>query len=280
MTELPDHLSPSSLYSYNECPRAYYLSRVKKAEALPAWYFTVGTTVHRFIEDYIKSVVWSRPLPAPDGEAIFMEEVRKARLIEPNTSKWLHGGSDDEPVVEERALRLALDCIENAITFLGDFTPWEVEWDASGFLPPCTMEIKCYIDLIGEHKKHGPTIVDFKTGKSKPKTNDQLETYNARLLSTPDAPFMEHGSMRFTGLWVMLNPDARKARPITFKETPESMGQKYLELEEKVKSRVANPDPGYKCQWCTMKPNCRTSSGMTLRTAYYDTPVKDGWFPF
>lgn len=280
MIELPDHLSPSSLYSYNECPRGYYLSRVKKAEGLPAWYFVVGTTVHRFIEDHVRSTVFSHSLPAPDGTAIFMEEVRKARLIEPRTDKWLHGGSDDEPVVEERALRLALDCIENALVFLDDFTPWEVEYDASGFLPHCTMEIKCYIDMIGDHKRHGPMIVDFKTGKTKPKNNDQLETYNARLMSEPDAPFMEHGSMRFKGLWVMLNPGARKARPITFKETPDTMGRKYLELQRKVESKVADPNPGYGCRWCTMKPNCKTQSGMNKRTAYYDTPVKDGWYPF
>lgn len=274
----PDHLSYSSLNTYMSCPRAYYLSRIKQAEAVPAWYFCVGSAVHRAIELHLRPYTF--PVTVED---LFMDEVTKSMVIEPDTSKWLHGGSDENPVIEELALKLAEDCFENALTFLEDFEVWEVEYDASGHLPGCGMLIKAYIDLLGEHKKHGPCIVDWKTGKVKPKADDvQLDTYNCLLSMTPDAPFMEHGGMigQFKGLYVMLNPGAAKARPKTFKHTPESLGRKYGEVEQQIKKKIAKPEPQFNCRFCTMKLNCKTESGPTVRARYYDTPVRDGWVPF
>lgn len=273
-----DHLSYSSLSTYTSCPRSYYLSRVKQAESMPAWYFVVGSSVHTFIQQYLS------PAPAEgievDVEQFFMAEVEKQMEIEPDTSKWLHGGSKDAPVVEERALKLAQDCAERAILFLEDVDVWHVEYDATGYLPGCTLPIKAYIDLIGEHKKHGPVIADWKTGKTKPKDNLQLETYNS-LLYYPSPEWMTRMiGQTFTGLWVMLNPDAPQARPVKFKHTPESLGKLYGGVEEQLKKKIARPEPQFNCQFCTMKPNCITQSGSNDRTRYYDTPIKDGWLPF
>src|SRR5207249_2321767 len=118
-----DHLSYSSLTSYSSCPRSYYLSRMKRAEGTPAWYFAVGTAVHSYIEHYLKQS--SSPLKSV--EAYFYSEVERLMAIEPDTNKWLHGGSEDEPVIEERALKLAEACVDKALIFLEDFEVWEVE---------------------------------------------------------------------------------------------------------------------------------------------------------
>jgi len=265
----PDHLSYSSLNSYKSCPRSYYLSRIKKAWPVPAWYFIVGSTVHDMIAAKLDANSLADPSPA-QVEHRFMELTAKAMEKEPDITKWLAGGSKDEPVVEERALKLALDCYENAVNFLDDMDVWHVELDVSGHLPGCTMEIKAFVDLIGEHKKHGPLIVDWKTGKTKP-DNLQLETYNGLLVDD----FND-----YKGLYVMLNPAATKARPVKFNETPESLGKKYGEIEQQINKRIAKPDPGYMCRFCDQQLNCITSSGKTQRAVFYDTPVKDGWLPY
>lgn len=269
-----EHLSYSSLNTYSSCPRSYYLSRHKKAWSLPAWYFIVGSSVHGYIEDELSSDSPPRPI-----EEYFAEQVAKADDLEEDRSLWLHGGSDDDPVVEEKALALASACVEKFHVFMEDIQEvWAVEYDISGHLPGCSMEIKAFVDLIGVHKKHGPVIVDWKTGKTKPKDNIQLETYNA-LIITNMLEYFKHTSAP-RGLYGMLNPDAAKARPVTFKHTPESLGKLYGGIEQQIKKRLWKPEPQYNCRFCTMKPNCKTMSGRNDRTRYYDTPEKDKGYPF
>jgi hypothetical protein len=125
-------------------------------------------------------------------------------------------------------------------------------------------------------------IIDWKTGKSKPKDNLQLETYDALMSNQPDLPWMEHGGMagQFTGLWVMLNPDAAKARPVQLVKTPQEMGAMYAEVERKILAGAFPANIQYNCRFCTMLPNCKTKSGSSERTRYYDTPEKDGVIPY
>lgn len=267
------HLSYSQLSTYNACPRSHYLSRLKQAEGLPAWYFAVGTAVHSWIEGHLMCWYGHDEVPVED---IFNREVLKLREIEPDTTLWLHGGTKDEPVVEERAQALAVACVEKAVEWLEDFTVWEVEPEITGHLPGCTMPIKAFPDALGEHKKHGPAIVDWKTGKSKPKDSLQLETYNALLSVRPSLT----PRPKYKGLWVMLNPGAPQARPVTLTKTVAEMGQIYGDLERKINKGVYPAMAQYNCRFCTMLPNCKLMSGATERTLYYDTPEEDGVIPF
>src|SRR5690349_23433457 len=195
----PDHLSYSALSAYQKCPRSFQLSRMLKAEEIPAWYFAVGTAVHQFVETRLQG-------GSPDIEELFLAEVERLMEIEPDTHKWAHAGSEDAPVVEEKALRLAQDCAERAIALLDEIDVWEVELDVSGMLPGCPLPVMGFADIIGEHKKHGPIIGDWKTGKSRPKNALQLETYNALINVTKPKYFDTY----FKGLWLMVNPDAAK----------------------------------------------------------------------
>jgi hypothetical protein len=258
------HFSYSSRNTYDSCPRAYYLSRVRKAEGVPAWYFVIGTAVHEWIELHISSR--DTPETTHDSvEELFMSEVLRLRRIEPDTTKWLHGGTKEAPMVEERALKLAQDCVEKAVIYLQDIDVWEVELDVSGKLPGMDLPLKAYVDIIGEHKKHGPIIGDWKTGKSKPKNSIQLETYNV-LLGNMNL----YQDMQFKGLWLMLNPDAPTARPIDFVETVESVSGMYKASAERAEAGIYPAKVQYNCRFCDMKPNCKAASGINKRTEYYD----------
>lgn len=273
-----DHLSYSTLASFTACPRKVYLEKIRHAEPLPAWFFVVGSAVHRYIEYCIRN-------PGDvtrTVDSFFHEEVFRARLIEPDTSLWLHGGSKEAPLVEELALQQARACAEAALEFLDSMEIWEVEPDITGYLPGCPMPIKAFPDVIGEHKKHGPVIVDWKSGSSKPKDNLQLETYNCLMkydkmlhVSSPTL-----SSADFKGLFVMLKPGTSKARPVKLVETPESMGQKFAEIERRIKANAWPAIPQFNCRFCTMRPNCKLGGGVTERSAYYDRVELDGGIPF
>lgn len=272
---LPDHLSYSAAIStFKSCPRAFYLSRIKRAESAQAWYFVVGSAVHSFIEQHLLN---KEDMGTLDIDEFFMAEVMSARQVEPDTTKWLHATVNDIPVIEERALKLAQDCAEYALEWLEDFTPWHVEPDISGMLPGCTMPIKAFPDLIGEHSKHGPLIVDWKTGKTRGQRM-QLETYKSLLGTWDSMTDVKWHELR--GMFVYLNPEAQKSRPVKLVMTPKEVGAMYGEIERKIKAGAFPAMPQFMCDFCTMKPNCKTKSGANPRTLYYDTPEKDGLVPF
>jgi hypothetical protein len=230
----------------------------------------VGSAVHKFIEYSLTSET-NQPI-----EGWFNSEVLKARKVEPDTTKWLFATVNDVPIVEGRALKLAQDCAKYAMQWLEDFTPWHVEPDISGFLPGCTMQIKAFPDLIGEHKKHGPLIVDWKTGKTRGQRM-QLETYNV-LIKNMD--WSDNRTHALRGMFVYLNPEAQKSRPTNLTMTPADLGKMYGDYEKKIKAGAFPAMPQFMCDFCTMKPNCKTKSGANPRTNYYDTPSEDGVIPF
>lgn len=269
-TPLPEHLSFSQASGYGTkpgdgCPRRYFLSRVKGAPATPAWYFLTGSAIHEGIEQYISSGQKANPIELLNAQA------GSALEAEPDLDKWLHGGSKDEPIIKDRALKLVKDCLETAYTFLLDFKVTAMEVDVSASLPGVKRPIKGFVDAFGEHNKHGLTMVDWKSSSSKPKDNFQLETYRA--LSLVRGEYTDYD----TGLWVMLRPGVSKARKIDLsKVTPESVGAKYAAVEARIDKRLWPANPGFGCNFCEQKLNCSVQSGRTARTIEWDTSNSDG----
>jgi RecB family exonuclease len=266
-----EHISYSQFSSYTRCPRSWYLGKVRNAEAKQTWYIPIGSAVHTAIERHLKGAV-------VELDEIFYDLIRKQMLIEPNTSAWLHGGSDTEPVVEERALKRVHECFDKALEFLKDVEVYEIEYDASGNLPGLDVQIKAYIDLIGEHKKHGPCIIDWKTGSQKPKDNFQLETYRSLTMLGKYKDDFGHGLK--TGLWAMLAPQASKARPVDLSNvSPKDVGEKYQAVYERMQRKLYSTEAGYNCRFCFNQDNCLLEAGKTARAKYYDKASEDG-FPF
>ncbi len=196
--------------------------------------------------------------------------------IEPDLSVWLHGGSDDDPVVEEKALQKALSCYERALKLLDDIDVWEVEYDASGRLPGLSVPLKAFVDVIGEHKKHGPTILDWKTGNKR--DNFQLVTYKALLMQRDEINGVI--SSLDVGLWGMLAPNASVARPIDLSSVdPKEVGARYQAVYEKMQAKLYQTNAQYACRWCFQKENCLLQAGPTARAKYYDRASEDG-YPF
>lgn len=277
---LPEHLSFSAVSRYEECPRSWFLSYARKAEPRQTWFFPMGSAVHESIEAYVSTG------KVPEFESVFYPLIEKQLLIDPDHHNWLSAGSREHLVQGAVAVETGKRCVESAVRFLQDVDVWEIEYDASGYLPNCEVPVKAYIDLLGHHKKHGPVVVDWKTGKSGPNDIFQLEVYSA-LLQAGDTSSIRPYLASQQGYWGMLHPEAKpKTAKGRLKDLshvkPEDVGARFQRAYEGMKKAIykANKDR-FKCGFCVMQDNCKAHNAplQTERTIFYDTSAQDG-IPF
>lgn len=263
-----DYISYSQYNTYTKCPRSWYLSKKRQGEERQSWYIPIGSAVHDAIEakllghDYMLTTR-------------FYDLVEKQMKIEPDLSKWLAGGPESAPITHDRALQRAVECYERAVQELDDIDVWEVEYDASGRLPGLSVSVKAFVDIIGEHKKKGPVIWDWKTGSTKP-GNFQLITYASLLMV--DNPW--DPALSFKGRYVMLAPGSANTRYVDLSEVdPEEVGKKYQTVYDRMQEKHYETNAGFDCRFCFQADNCLVNSGMTKRAVYYDRSEEDG-YPF
>jgi hypothetical protein len=269
MTSPPAHISYSQWKSYTSCPRSWYLARLKGGEEKQSWYIPIGTVTHDAIEARLKGEPF-------DVTRKFYELVEKQMRIEPDLSTWLAGGPEHAPITHEKALQRAVDCIERADDFLSDIDVWEVEADASWRLPGLTPDLKAFVDIIGEHKKKGPVIWDWKTGSTKP-DNFQLQTYAALLKVNDSLPY---STEEFGGRYIMLAPGSANTRYVDLsKVDPAEVGKKYQAVYDRMQEKLYQANAGFGCRFCFQAENCLANKGMTKRAVYYDKSAEDG-YPF
>jgi len=268
-----DYISYSQYNTY-KCPRSWYLSKIAQGEEKQTWYLPIGTAVHQMIEKWIeqgKTGDW------PEAEAYIYPLIAAQRAIEPDVDKWLHSGPKDAPFVREKAVQQVSDCFEEAVMQLDQIDVWAVEYDASGNLPGLEAPVRAYIDLIGEHKKKGPVIVDWKTGSTKP-GNFQLETY-AALLQWNNTPWQD-SETGFQGRYIMLAPGTVDTRYVDLSAVaPAEIGAKYQKVYERMRDKHYEAQAGFDCQFCLQQDNCLVNAGLTKRALYYDRSGEDG-YPF
>jgi hypothetical protein len=269
--KLPEHISYSQYNTYSQCPRDWYLGKIRRAESAQTWYLPIGTAVHQMVEDWLDPDHGQPDGYFPKAERFFYPLVSAQMKIEPDLSKWLAGGPKADPVTEGKALQKVKDCFDRALEFLDDLDVWAVELDATGSLPGLSVPIKAFIDIIGEHKKHGPVILDWKTGSKKPKDNFQLETYAALLKPKVGGLVYAFPPSDFKGLWAMLDPEAAVARPVDLSAVdPAEVGAKYQRVREGMESMQIQAKQKFMCKMCFNKDNCMEYAGLTPRTVHYD----------
>lgn len=269
-----EHISYSQWNSYTSCPRSWYLGKIQQGEEVQSWYLPIGSAVHDMIEMAVALTSPRSEASALKAEDFFYPLIEKQMLIEPDTSKWLAGGPQGHPMVEGRALQMVKDCFEKALEYLDEIDVWEVEYDASGRLPGLDVPIKAFVDIVGEHKKKGPVIVDWKTGSTKP-GNFQLETYAALL--TAGYNFGVHDGWK--GKYVMLSPNYKsQTRYVDLSEVdPAEVGAKYRKVYGQMQKKIYKTNHGFNCNFCFQQDNCLVNAGPTARATYYDRSTEDGY---
>lgn len=269
---LPKYLSYSAVSRYEECPRSWYLSYARKAEPRQTWFFPMGSAVHESIESYLETG------DIPEFKDVFYPLVAKQMEIDPNHHEWLHAGTGENVVQGQAAVDLGRLCVDNAVRFLKDVDVWEVEYDASCSLPGLEVPVKMYIDIVGEHKKHGKLIVDWKSGKSAPSEIFQLEVYKAGVMNH----FGTIGDL-FNGWWGMLHPQGEpktargRLRDLSH-VTPEAIGERFQRAYDGMKKQIYKANQSFSCKFCVMQDNCLANQfpHRPDRAVYYDHSSKDG----
>lgn len=271
-----EHISYSQYSSYTSCPRSWYLARLRGGEEKQSWYIPIGSAVHAAIEHRLGG---GSELAM---EAFFYPLVQKQMLIEPDLNKWLAGGPEAAPITHEKALQRAVECYEKAVQELEDIEVWEVEYNASGRLPGLSVPIKAFVDIIGEHKKKGPVIWDWKTGSTKP-DNFQLETYASLLKHGESAYydlfFKKGKAKRVWGRYIMLSPTyTSTTRYVDLTDVdPAEVGKKYQKVYDRIEGKHYEAKAGFNCRFCFQSENCLVNKGMTKRAMFYDKSTEDGY---
>lgn len=268
-----NHISFSQWNTYTKCPRSWYLGKLQQAEELQTWYIPIGTAVHDMIEAHLEGGYSADEIKAED---YFYPLIEKQMLIEPDLSKWMAGGPQADPIVEEKALARVSECFSKALEELEAIDVWEVEYDASGGLPGLSVPVKAFVDIIGEHKKKGPVILDWKTGSTKP-DNFQLITYAALLMT---GSYSGSNSIDWHGRYVMLAPGSSNTRYVDLSEVdPAEVGAKYQVVYQAMEAKKYQTNAGFNCRFCFQSANCLVNSGPTKRALHYDRSGDDG-YPF
>jgi putative RecB family exonuclease len=276
-TMLPTHLSYSTYNTWTRCPKSFQLGKIVEAPAKPAVYFAGGSAVHSATEDHDREDRVMKP-----WEQYFYPEVSAGMEDHAgtywDTGTWLAGGPKDKPESPQDWMTIGPLCIENWIKFLDDFTVEKIELDVTTELPGCPVPIKGYVDRVGVHKKHGPMIIDIKTGKNKPKDSTQLLIYKTLMLEkfgeapTKGAYFMAREG-RIIGKPVEMPMDDRVGIGKMF-------GDVYRQMQEFEKLDLYPAVKEFNCLWCTQQDNCLAYAGDTKQAKKYDPYYAQGKVPY
>lgn len=257
--DLPDHLSHSARTDADRCKKLFQLSRIIKAQPVPAWFFAGGTAVHRATEDF------DLGREVKPWEEYFYPEVSRLMQIEPDVTRWLVGGAEDAPDRGPEWNKIGPTCVKNWMTFASSegVEIDDVEIDVTCLLPGCYIPVKGFVDRVIRHPVHGEMIIDIKTSKNRPKGNEQLETYAALL--------HQKTGRRITKGAFFLAREGRLTRVADLSDaTPQEVGGRFGQSVQDLAYRTWEPAKQFKCKWCPHSLNCFAVSGDTVRTRFYD----------
>lgn len=275
------HLSYSTLDAWFQCPKQVELRKIRRAPALPAWWFAGGSAVHAATEEYdrwtLRDPVGRPKFSIGDEFAVaFDREVMEIDAKEPDRTKWRHAGPKTAPETYDVWMK-------NGPLFVGNYIKWRratdyviwvdendkgddpaigIETDLSFTPPGCDKEIKAYADRIfytpSLNQHH---IIDLKTGSRGPRIALQFGVYKAGweylygMNASTGAAFMNREG------------DLGKAFPLE-KYTPEYVGRLFANLSRAVDNSVFPAHQGSSCFQCDVKSACYINGGEL--SAQYD----------
>lgn len=265
------HLSYSTLTAWFDCPKSVELRKLRRAPAVPAWWFAGGSAVHQATEDYDR---WTLLDPTSRNKfsirdsfgSAFEAEVAELDAKSPDRSAWRHAGPKTAPETYDKWMKLGPLLVGNYITWrrAQDYVIWRIperkvvgiETDLSSTLPGCEREIKAYADRIFWSPSLDQIhIIDLKTGTRGPRVPLQFGVYGACL---------EHlyGVKASTGAAFMNREgDIGKAFSLA-KYTPAYVGRLFGNLSRAIDANVFPAHQGSSCRMCDVQDSCYANDGV------------------
>lgn len=261
---MSDHRSVSQLNSYERCPYAYYLARIKKVWQRPAAWLAQGTAFHEVVERKVKAELAGQPLTMDEAKAMFTDvytrTINEQLEVTPNFLYWFRSGPYTGDVDIVRRHQLGLEQIDRFQAWQ-DSHPEEVIWIAPDGTPG--VEIGFDIDLDGVKVRGfidacldsgdpnvGVIVRDYKTGNT-PGDDFQLGVYAVALAEQfgITRPVMGEYWMGRTG---------KPTFPYDLSEwTREAVAEKFHALDEAIRAEQFEPRPDSdKCRFCDVAASC------------------------
>lgn len=261
---MSEHRSVSQLNSYERCPYAYYLARVKKVWQRPAAWLAQGTAFHEVAEKKVKADLEGQPLTTAIAKSMFTEvyvnTINEQLEVTPNFQYWFRSGPYDGQVDIVRRHQLGLEQIDRFQAWQ-DSHPEEVIWIAPDGTPGIEIgfdidldgvKIKGFIDAVldSEDDNFGVIVRDYKTGNT-PGDDFQLGVYGVALSE-------QFGIRRPRIGEYWMGRTGKATRPYDLDEwTRAAVAAKFHELDENIRAGRFDPRPSSdKCRFCDVAASC------------------------
>lgn len=245
-------LSASAIKTYESCPRKYFYSYIEKLPKKHFPHLELGNFCHAVLEQFHKSFDKDKS----DAWTALMTAICKDKLLEFNLTA-------DQKIVAKNMLltyliMLRKDGVPNIIANEQEFS---IKFDEYEII------LRGYIDRIDSDKNGNYHIIDYKTGKSRYLSEDQLLIYGLYLLN--EHPELE----RFKGSYLVLG-EGSKYISYTFTRTDvERQLVKIKNIADEIRSdQTWAPAPNYFCGKCDFNDICpamveKNSSKWSIRSS-------------
>lgn len=262
------HTSHSSINSYLYCGKAFELEKIKKYPSPPAWWLLGGSAVHTATE-WLDTDGWDGS-PEEAFHYAFYLECQEAR----------ESGWEDESVWRTAGWGKNQQGFEHwsqkGAQYVSQWADREWRWDhveldVSTTLPS-GIEIKGFIDRVREVDHGQFSLVDLKTGSTRPDSDQQLGVYavlfqqwlktNKPGYCTPEADVIAAN--------YMFKDDEFYEVDVSH-WTLDTVDKLAQEWKNGVEASVFLPNRGSKCFRCGVADACYLQSGDTEVTRVYDS---------
>ncbi len=266
----------SQLSAYEQCAHAFYLERRLRVPTAPAVWFPAGTAYHSATEAFdrlacsegldtaIEAGGWDTTF-----EAELEAELDKIREDHPDESTWRTASSKlvawkakgetvdfwraNGPVMVEKyiAWRKDNEHVYDVLRLPNGQPALETEMMTLFG----TVEVKAFADLVLVDVNTGATVVvDRKSGKSTPRSLDQLGVYRLGLEDTYKLPIW-YGAYFMARTGKITDP-----RPLEQYDDGR-LTVRFENMDALEKQGVYPPNITNLCNWCSVKPHCIYQGG-------------------
>jgi hypothetical protein len=274
---VPPHFSYSSLSSYMQCGKRYFLEKIAHVPELPSWWFVGGSAVHELTELYDRSPekfqesgldqLWSD---------IFNREVEAQKTRFTDVSKWQTAGKKKANPDGEDYLAwmdLGPKFVQNYIDWRTS-SPMELWQDAVSGFDPSTGEVEYSpgIELalefeIADWKARGSidrvfysadgqdlVVIDLKTGSRMPDSDLQLGLYAVGME-------VQYGERPKYGAFYNLRQNRISQMYDLDDYTVDSIGQLGVQFKRAVENKIFLPHKSALCNYCPVNAGCAAFGG-------------------
>ncbi|MFE3579109.1 RecB family exonuclease [Streptomyces vinaceus] len=251
--------SVSQAKQYEQCPHAYFLTRIAREAELQAAWLAQGVAVHAAAEAWEKS---GRQMALDDAQAefgrVYTRMANEALEAEPDEEGWQASGPYPGFTDLERRWSIGKAQVESYVDWYKTH-PEETVWKSADGVPAIEQRFDVtldgvhvigFIDQVIEHPKHGPLVRDIKTGQIPAMTDTfQLDTYGLALQE-------QHGLECSAGdYW-----SGKTGRPSRVRRlgSAAEVVDRFKAMDEGVKAGDFSPSPAPEiCQRCPVRRSCR-----------------------